>query len=162
MPAIYVAAGSNIDPMRNLRTAINAIKRRVGDIQISRAYRNAAVGFEGPDFINLVIGFEAELTLTEVMSILQAVEGLCGRPRNAPKFEPRAMDLDVLLFGDMICATHAITLPRPDLIKRAYMLGPLAELAPQRVHPTLRRTIEDLWQGFDQSAHPLTVVELEV
>ncbi len=160
MPDVYVAAGSNIEPKQNLRTAINALKRRLGDVQVSRAYRNKAVGFEGPEFVNLVIGFKADLTLTEVLSVLQAVEGLCGRARKAPKFEPRTMDLDLLIYGDMVCATHAITLPRPDLVKRAYMLGPLAELAPNLVHPTLHKTIGELWQEFDQSAHPLTLVEL--
>lgn len=157
---VYVSAGSNIEPKQNLRTAINALKRRLGDVQLSRAYRNKAAGFEGPEFINLVIGFKAELTLTEVLSVLQAIENLCGRPRKAPKFEPRTLDLDLLLYGDMVCATHAITLPRPDLIKRAYMLGPLAEIAPDVVHPTLHKTIGQLWSEFDQSAHPLTLVDL--
>jgi 2-amino-4-hydroxy-6-hydroxymethyldihydropteridine diphosphokinase len=160
MPDVYVAAGSNIHPELNLRSAISALKRRIGDLRVSTAYRNKPVGFEGPDFINLVIGFETELTLTEVLSILQAVEGLCGRPRKAPKFEPRSMDLDLLLYGDMVCATHAITLPRPDLIKRSYMLGPLAELAPNLEHPTLKQTIGELWQNFDQAAHPMTKVTL--
>lgn len=160
MPDVYVAAGSNIQPEMNLRSALAALKRRVGDLRLSRAYRNRAAGFEGPDFINLIIGFETELTLTEVMSVLQAVEGLCGRARKAPKFEPRTMDLDLLLYGDMVCATHAVTLPRPDLIKRAYMLGPLAELAPDLVHPTLKQTMAELWKGFDQAAHPLQVVEI--
>lgn len=160
MPDVYVAAGSNIQPQLNLRSALSALKRRVGEIRVSKAYRNKAVGFDGPDFINLVIGFETELTLTEVLSVLQAVEGLCGRARKAPKFEPRTMDLDLLLYGDMVCATHAITLPRPDLIKRAYMLGPLAELAPALVHPTLKQTMTDLWKGFDQAAHPMQVVDL--
>jgi 2-amino-4-hydroxy-6-hydroxymethyldihydropteridine diphosphokinase len=160
MPDVYVAAGSNIDPLRNLRSALNALKRRVGDMRVSRAYQNKAVGFDGPEFVNLVVGFETELTLTEVMSVLQAVESLCGRARKAPKFEPRTMDLDLLIYGDMVCATHAITLPRPDLIKRAYMLGPLAELAPKLIHPTLKQTIGELWKGFDQAAHPMTVVEL--
>jgi 2-amino-4-hydroxy-6-hydroxymethyldihydropteridine diphosphokinase len=160
MPDVYVAAGSNIQPQLNLRSALSALKRRVGDIRVSKAYCNKAVGFDGPDFINLVIAFETELTLTEVLSVLQAVESLCGRPRKAPKFEPRSMDLDLLLYGEMVCATHAITLPRPDLIKRAYMLGPLAELAPQLVHPTLKQTMGDLWKGFDQAAHPMQVVDL--
>jgi 2-amino-4-hydroxy-6-hydroxymethyldihydropteridine diphosphokinase len=160
MPDVYVAAGSNIEPKQNLRTAINALKRRLGEVQVSRAYRNKAVGFEGPEFINLVIGFKADLTLTEVLAVLQAVEGLCGRARKAPKFEPRTMDLDLLIYGDMVCATHAITLPRPHLVKRAYMLGPLAELAPGLVHPTLHKTIGELWQEFDQAAHPMTVVDL--
>lgn len=160
MPDVYVAVGSNIQPELNIRSALSALKRRVGEVRISRAYRNQAAGFEGPDFINLVIGFETELTLTEVMSVLQAVEGLCGRPRKAPKFEPRSMDLDLLLYGDMVCATHAITLPRPDLIKRAYMLGPLAELAPNLVHPTLKQSMADLWKGFDQATHPMQAVAL--
>lgn len=160
MPDVYVAAGSNIQPQQNLRSALSALKRRVGDLRVSKAYRNKAVGFEGPDFINLVIAFETELTLTEVLSVLQAVEGLCGRQRKAPKFEPRTMDLDLLMYGDMVCATHAITLPRPDLIKRAYMLGPLAELAPDLVHPTLKQTMADLWKGFDQQAHAMQVIEL--
>ena len=160
MPDVYVAAGSNIQPELNLLSAISALKRRLGDLRVSHAYRNKATGFEGPDFINLVIGFETELTLTEVLSVLQAVEGLCGRPRKAPKFEPRSMDLDLLLYGDMVCATHAITLPRPDLIKRAYMLRPLAELAPNLVHPTLKQTMADLWKGFDQTAHPMQPVSL--
>ncbi len=160
MPDVYVAAGSNIQPELNLRSALSALKRRVGDVRVSRAYRNKAVGFDGPDFINLVIGFETELTLTEVLSVLQAVEGLCGRPRKAPKFEPRSMDLDLLLYGDMVCATHAITLPRPDLIKRAYMLGPLAELAPTLVHPTLKQSMADLWKGFDQGSHAMQPVEI--
>ena len=160
MPEVYVAAGSNIQPELNLRSALSALKRRVGEIRVSKAYRNQAVGFDGPAFINLVIGFETELTLTEVLSVLQAVEGLCGRPRKAPKFEPRSMDLDLLLYGDMVCATHAITLPRPDLVKRAYMLGPLAELVPNLVHPTLKQTIGELWQSFDRASHPMTPVEI--
>jgi len=160
MPDVYVAAGSNVQPEANLPSALSALKRRVGDMRLSRVYKNKPVGFEGPDFINLVLGFETELTLTEVLSVLQAVEGLCGRPRRAPKFEPRTLDLDLLLYGDMVCNTHAITLPRPDLATRAYMLGPLAELAPDRMHPTLQKTIGQMWAEFDKTAHPMTEVRL--
>lgn len=160
MPEVFVAVGSNLDPVLNIRTALSALKRRVGPMQISKAYRNAPQGFEGPDFINLVVGFETELTLSEVLSVLQAVEGLCGRHRKAPKFEPRTMDLDLLLYGDTLCATHVVTLPRPDLIKRAYMLGPLAEIAPNLVHPTLKQSIAQLWKGFDQGSHAMVPVEI--
>lgn len=160
MPDVYVAVGSNIDPQANLKMALTALKRRIGPFTTSRAYRNASQGFEGPEFINLVIGFETELTLTEVLSVLQAVEALCGRPRKAPRFAPRTLDLDLLLYGDMVCATPAVTLPRPDLVKRAYMLGPLAEIAPGRMHPTLKQSIGDLWKEFAQTDHKLEPVEL--
>jgi 2-amino-4-hydroxy-6-hydroxymethyldihydropteridine diphosphokinase len=65
------------------------------------------------------------------------------------------MDLDVLLYGQLVCDQPGIRLPRPDLLKRAYMLGPLAALAPQLLHPTEQRTIAELWQQFDREAHPL-------
>jgi 2-amino-4-hydroxy-6-hydroxymethyldihydropteridine diphosphokinase len=65
------------------------------------------------------------------------------------------MDLDILLYDDLICDEPQLKLPRPDLLKRAYMLGPLADLAPQLRHPTAGATIGELWQRFDQAAHPL-------
>ena len=65
------------------------------------------------------------------------------------------MDLDVLLYGDLVLEEPGLKLPRPDLVKRAYMLGPLAELAPEVMHPTAGLTVGELWRRFDQDAHPL-------
>ncbi|MGH8305602.1 MAG: 2-amino-4-hydroxy-6-hydroxymethyldihydropteridine diphosphokinase, partial [Steroidobacteraceae bacterium] len=78
-----------------------------------------------------------------------------GRGRAAPRWAPRSMDLDVLLYGELVCDEPGLKLPRPDLLRRAYMLGPLAELAPQVRHPTAHLTIGELWQRFDRDAHPL-------
>ena len=116
------------------------------------------MGFAGDDFINLVAGFETALPVHEVLARLHAIESRCGRPRQAPRWAPRAMDLDVLLYGDLVCDEPTLKLPRPDLLKRAYVLGPLAQLAPAVVHPTTRATIAELWSRFDQSAHPLEQV----
>jgi len=160
VPAVYVAAGSNVAPEENLARAIAELERQFPGTRFSRAYRNRAVGFSGDDFINLVAGFDTELPLSEVLTRLHAIETLCGRPRGAPRWAPRSMDLDVLLYGDLVCTEAAVKLPRPDLLKRAYMLGPLAELAPEVRHPTERLTIGELWQRFDQGAHPLEPVPL--
>ena len=70
------------------------------------------------------------------------------------------MDLDVLLYGDVVATTVAYQLPRPDLVKRAYMLGPMAEIAPEVTHPTLGLTMGELWQRFDRDAHPLQQIDL--
>ncbi|MGH8326260.1 MAG: 2-amino-4-hydroxy-6-hydroxymethyldihydropteridine diphosphokinase, partial [Steroidobacteraceae bacterium] len=94
----------------------------------------------------------------EVLARLQAIEALCGRARDAPRWAPRSMDLDVLLYGDLVCQQPHLKLPRPDLLKRAYMLGPLAALAPELVHPTEKQTIGELWQRFDRTAHALLKV----
>ena len=156
--AVFVGAGSNVAPERNLARAVRELAREFPGARFSPWYRNRAVGFAGEDFINLVAGFETDAPLRTVLTRLHAIERLCGRERDAPRWAPRSMDLDVLLYGDRVCDEPGLKLPRPDLLKRAYMLGPLAALAPEVVHPTEGLTIGELWQRFDRSAHPLEPV----
>jgi 2-amino-4-hydroxy-6-hydroxymethyldihydropteridine diphosphokinase len=155
VPEVYVAAGSNVAPEENLARAVRELKVAFPGVRFSPWYKNPAVGFKGEDFINLVAGFSTALPLSEVLSKLHAIETVCGRPRAAPRWAPRSMDLDVLLYGDLVCDEPRVKLPRPDLLKRAYMLGPLAALAPEVMHPTEHVTIGQLWQRFDRAAHPL-------
>ena len=159
---VFVAAGSNVEPEKNLARACAEIAHTWPDAHFSRAYRNVAVGFEGPDFINLVIGFSAAQPLHSVIEKLRGIETNCGRPRYAPKWASRTMDLDVLLFGDLVEKTTDYTLPRPDLLKRPYMLGPLAEIAADVVHPTERRTNGELWAAFDRDGHQMTPVRVDL
>jgi 2-amino-4-hydroxy-6-hydroxymethyldihydropteridine diphosphokinase len=159
MSHVYVAIGSNVRPEENVVKAADELQRRFPDARFSSWYRNQAVGFTGDDFINGVVGFTTDLPLTAVIEQLRAVEEICGRPRNAPRWAPRAMDLDVLLFDDLV-RTEPTRLPRPDLLKRPYMLGPLAEIAPRVLHPTAGLTIGELWAQFDQGAHTMTRVDL--
>jgi len=157
---IHVAAGSNIQPRKYLLRALQALDDSFAPLTISPAYRNRAVGFEGADFINLVVGFHSEKSLEAVRSRLQEIEALCDRRRTASKWAPRTMDLDILLYGDQASCAPGLVLPRPDLLCRAYMLKPLADIAPNLVHPTTHKTIRELWDAFDASAHPLQEVSL--
>ncbi len=159
MPDVYVALGSNIEPEKHLKLASRELRRQFPDSRFSAWYRNAAVGFQGADFINSVAVFATDLPLAELIQRLHAIEELCGRPREAPRWAPRSMDIDVLLYGSLICQQVRLQLPRPDLLKRAYMLGPLAELAPQVLHPSTGLTIADHWQRFDREAHPMQRIE---
>jgi 2-amino-4-hydroxy-6-hydroxymethyldihydropteridine diphosphokinase len=138
---IYIAAGSNIEPEERMRRAARELRRRFADIQFSPCYRNRAFGFEGPDFINAVAGLDSTLEPLELIAELEAVEQLCGRSREDPKWAPRAMDLDLLLYGGMIRATERYRVPRPDLLRRIYMLQPLADLAPDLIHPESGQSI---------------------
>ena len=162
MTRVFVAAGSNVDVERNLRLASHELVKTFGKVEFSPAYQNVAAGFEGDDFINFVAAFDTELPVRAVVAELQRIEGLCGRERDAPKWAPRSMDLDILLFGDRVCDEPGLVLPRPDLLRRAYMLGPMADIGGEVIHPLEQRTISDLWQHFDRDAHPLTRIELSL
>lgn len=160
MTRVYVAAGSNVEAERNLKRALTELERHFGALTVSRAYRNTAFGFEGPDFINLAVGFDTDLELSAVIAQLRAIEELCGRERDAPKWASRPMDLDILLYGDLIVEEVSLKLPRPCLLKQAYMLGPVAEIAGSVRHPTAGKTLAELWASFDRGAHPLIPVEI--
>jgi len=118
-----------------MRRAAHELRQRFAGIRYSSCYRNRAYGFEGPDFINAVAGLDTDLEPEALIAQLEQVEALCGRSREDAKWAPRAMDLDLLLYGELIRSTVRYRVPRPDLLRRIYMLQPLAELAPDLIHP---------------------------
>jgi 2-amino-4-hydroxy-6-hydroxymethyldihydropteridine diphosphokinase len=158
----YVSGGSNLRADSNLRRAAKEILRLHPRARFSRCYENVAVGFDGPPFINFVVELPVQCTAQQLKSELERIERLCGRPAQAPKWAPRAMDLDIVLFGDSVQDEPGLRLPRPDLLRWAFMLGPLAELAPELIHPLERESIASLWQRFDRDTHPLTPVALDL
>ena len=160
LPEVFVAAGSNVEPVVHLRRALGILGSHYPGLRRSRAWRNAAVGFEGEDFVNLVVAFETDEPVHAVIARLHGTEAACGRARDAPRWAPRSMDLDVLLYGDQVSHEPGLTLPRPDLVRRAYMLGPITELAPELRHPTLGLTMRELWEHFDRDAHPMQEIDL--
>jgi 2-amino-4-hydroxy-6-hydroxymethyldihydropteridine diphosphokinase len=160
MAEVYVAAGSNVEPEQHLARALDEIEQAFGELAISPAYRNRAVGFEGADFINLVVGFKTAESLAQVKQTLERIEALCGRPRGAAKWAPRTMDLDILMYDQVVSEAPGLVLPRPDLLRRSFMLKPLADLAPQLRHPTQHRTIGELWADFPSADHPLVAVTI--
>jgi len=162
MVQAFVAIGSNLDPAERMLQAARAIKQRFRDARFSRCYRNPAFGFQGPDFYNAVAGFTTTLPVDGLLPALREIEVQCGRARADPKWEPRKMDLDLLLYGDVVSAGPGYALPRRDLLRRVYMLGPLAELAPDRLYPPSGPTIGELWRRFPQSEHVLTPLELDL
>lgn len=160
MTDIYVAAGSNIDPANHLRMAVAALRRAYPSLRVSPAYRNKAVGFTGEDFINLVVGFSTDDPVARVREQLQAIETSCGRPPLAPKWAARSMDLDILLFGQLISTEPGLVIPRPDLVRRPYMLKPMADIAPDVVHPQQRKSMRELWESFDSAGHEMLAIDI--
>jgi 2-amino-4-hydroxy-6-hydroxymethyldihydropteridine diphosphokinase len=161
VPQVFVAAGSNVAPCEHMALATREIERAFPDVRFSPWYQNRAAGFKGSDFINLVAAFTTQLPVEALLVVLREIEAVCGRPQDAPRWAPRSMDLDVLLYGDLVCERPNLVLPRPDLLVRSYMLGPLADVAPDLVHPSAGVTIGELWRRFDQASHPLERVTFD-
>ncbi len=160
MATVYVSLGSNVDAEKNLRLAVDELRRRFGRVCLSGVYRNKAVGFEGDDFLNLVATFESDLAPPAIQDQIEAIHDRAGRERSGEKFAARTLDIDLLLHGDAIVDEPPVRVPRPDVLEYAFVLGPLAELAPSLVHPVTGRTIRDHWQDFDREEHPLTPVDM--
>jgi 2-amino-4-hydroxy-6-hydroxymethyldihydropteridine diphosphokinase len=158
----YVSGGSNVDAERSVPQAARELKSRYPGARFSRCYRNASIGFDGPDFTNFVVELPVVGGPSALRETLQRIEKHCGRPDAAPRWAPRAMDLDILLFGDQVIDVQGMKVPRPDLTRWAFMLGPLAELAPGLVHPSLHLSVGELWGKFDQQAHALVPVALDL
>ncbi|MDJ0759406.1 MAG: 2-amino-4-hydroxy-6-hydroxymethyldihydropteridine diphosphokinase [Woeseiaceae bacterium] len=161
MTTIYLGLGSNVDPQRNLRFGLDELRRRFGELVISPTYQSAAVGFDGDDFLNLVVSTESDADPETLRDELEDIHRLAGRQRNEERFSSRTLDIDLLLAGDLVTDGPPIRLPRTDVLEYAYVLRPLADIAPDVRHPETGRTFLEHWQGFDQDSQPLTEVALD-
>jgi 2-amino-4-hydroxy-6-hydroxymethyldihydropteridine diphosphokinase len=154
MTRAWLSLGSNLEPERNLPAAIAELRARFGDILVSPAYRFPAVGFDGPDFVNLAVGIDTDLEPQALNDWLHALEDRHGRRRDVPRFSSRTLDVDIVLYGDGVMkGAGNLEIPRRELLQ-SFVLQPLAQIAPYTCHPILRRTLASLWS--DQStAGPL-------
>ena len=159
MTAVFVGVGSNVEPERRVREAVHGLREYFGDLQISPIYRNPAVGFQGDDFLNLAVAFDSQESPTRVHAALNAIERRCGRIRGGPRFAPRTLDLDLLLYGDLV-ADSPVRLPRPEILRYAYVLKPLTDLAPERGHPLTGRSFAEHWREFSGRKQGLVTVAL--
>ena len=144
---VYVGVGSNIEREKNIRSGLAALARRYGALTLSPVYQARAIGFTGDDFFNLVAAFDTGKTVTELENDLCQIEFEHGRRRGEDRFSARTLDLDLLLYGDLVSEQHRV--PRADITKYAFVLKPLFDLAPDLVHPQTGRRIAAIWQAFD-------------
>lgn len=159
MPVMaWVSIGSNVEPARHIRMAVTRLREHFGPLRLSSVYRNRAEGFEGADFLNLVAGFATRETPQGIVDELEKLHVAAGRVRGGERFAPRTLDLDLLLYGDQVIASPQV--PRRDITEYSFVLGPLAEVAPELRHPLSGETIAGLWQRFDKARHPLHRVPL--
>ena len=157
MSRVYISIGSNIDRYRHVASALDALADWFGELSVSPVYESESVGFEGSDFLNLVVGIDAELSPGELSRRFKQLEAENGRRAGAPKFSPRTLDLDILTYDDRVGTVDGIELPRAEILKNAFVLRPLADLAPDTLHPACGKTYGELWQDYrrDQKLWPV-------
>lgn len=152
MAWVWLSIGSNIDRERHIRAGIADLRAQFGELVLSTVYETPSEGFDGDPFYNLVAGFETDLPPEQLHVALRAIENAHGRERTGPKFSARTLDIDLLTYGEEVTERGGKTLPRDEILKYAFVLGPLAEVAPDERHPQDGRRYAELWRDFDASA----------
>ena len=160
MPRVYVSIGSNVDKDLRIRQGVQELSAHYAPLTLSTVYASRAIGFEGDDFYNLVAGFDTQDTLEQVNAVMADIEQRSGRVRNGVRFGPRTLDLDILLYGDVVQHDGTHSLPRTEIEEYACVLCPLAEIAPQERHPETGITYRDMWRRFSDATQPLVPVDL--
>ena len=143
MARVYLSLGSNVEPQRHLTAALDELRARFGALAVSPAYRTKSVGFDGADFVNLAVGLDTDLSPQELNAWLHALEDRQGRRRDVPRFSDRTLDLDIVFYDRLVTeGPGPLQIPRDEL-KHAFVLRPIADIAPQFVHPVTGRTMAD-------------------
>jgi len=161
MPRVFVGIGSNIDRERSIRAGVAELREQYRELQLSSVYESDAVGFDGDAFYNLVAAFDTEENIEQVVTNLAQIEDRHGRVRHGERFAARTLDLDLLLYGAEIIATDNYHVPRDEIPRYAFVLWPLAEIAPEGVHPEIGESYAAMWEKFDKRNQALRPIPFE-
>ncbi len=165
MTRVYAGLGSNVDKEKNIPVGLNTLASYFSPLAISTVYESEALGFRGDNFYNLVVGFDTDLSALEVIRLFKSIESSSGRlpsiQNASSKTISHTLDIDLLLFGDLIQHNDQIDVPRNDIKQYSFVICPLAEIAGGFKHPETGLSLADIWQSFDKDRHQLKPVTLK-
>jgi 2-amino-4-hydroxy-6-hydroxymethyldihydropteridine diphosphokinase len=151
----YLSLGSNENAELHLQRAATELRHRFGEVVFSSVYRTAAIGFDGPGFLNAAAVIKTELDVVALDKWLHALEDQHGRRRDVPRFSSRCLDIDIIFFDDLIFKGEKnLQIPRPEL-KHAFVLKPLRDIAPDYCDPVTQKTLNDIWQAHADFEKPM-------
>lgn len=161
MAWVTLGLGSNVDPFIHLASCLDALLLNFNDLSLSSVFESEAVGFEGDNFLNMVVGINTDLSLAGLSVLLKTIEDKHGRDRQQPRFSGRTLDIDILTYDDLAGKFDGITLPRGEITENAFVLWPLSQVGGKRRHPVLKKTFAELWADYDKSRQHLWPVDFQ-
>ena len=162
MARVYLSLGANLEPRRHLAAAVEALRQRFGQITVSPAYRSQSVGFDGADFVNMAVGLDTDLSPETLNDWLHALEDRHGRRRDVPRYSDRTLDIDIVFYDALVIdGPGHLQIPRNEL-QHAFVLRPIADIAPTFRHPVSGLSMAELWAAFPAQDEPLQVESLAV
>jgi 2-amino-4-hydroxy-6-hydroxymethyldihydropteridine diphosphokinase len=161
MTVAYIGIGSNVDRNANIRSGLKALAQLGSPMVVSTVYESKAFGFDGDNFYNLAVAIDTAIDAPTLNTILHGIEQQHGRARDVPRFSSRTLDLDLLLYGDLVRHDAVLDVPRSDIVSCAFVLRPLADIAGPLQHPESGIRIDALWAAFDRTDQQTWPVELE-
>ncbi|WP_059018191.1 2-amino-4-hydroxy-6-hydroxymethyldihydropteridine diphosphokinase [Vibrio coralliirubri] len=162
MATVYVSIGSNINREHHITESLKALNSCFSPLHISNFYDCEPVGFEGDNFLNLVVGFECDLSIAELAKVLHQIELENDRKRETKEYASRTMDIDILLYGNEVGTIDGVELPRGEITEYAFVLRPLVDVAAQERHPTLDISFQHLWNNFDQLSQKTELIPFKI
>lgn len=161
MSTAWLGLGSNVNAQTHIRAAIDELHKQFETVELSPAYASTAVGFVGDDFINLVARVETGMSPLGLRQYLRDLEDRYGRKRDVPKFSDRSLDIDILLYDDLVVLSPVLEIPRAEITKYAHVLKPLADLEPDLIHPTERRCMAEIWKTSGLHDDSLRLLDIQ-
>ncbi|NIN61161.1 MAG: 2-amino-4-hydroxy-6-hydroxymethyldihydropteridine diphosphokinase [Gammaproteobacteria bacterium] len=162
MTQVYVGIGSNINREESIRGGLEALSKKFGELTLSDIYESEAYGFDGDNFYNLVAGFQTDLPVNGLNAALKGIEIDLGREQHGKKFLPRTLDIDLLLYGNLVQHDKNVDVPREDIEQYAFVLKPLADIAGDFRHPETNKTFAEMWSAFDKQDQAIWPASMSV
>lgn len=161
MPLLALSLGSNQQADEHIRGALDALQVAFGDMRISSVFESKAVGFDGNNFLNMVVAVDTGLSLAEVNARIKSLEDEHGRIRGGARFSPRTLDIDILTYGDCVGDYEGVILPRPEITENAYVLWPMSQVCGSCRDPHTGLSYAALWHQYDKTRQVLWPIDFD-
>ena len=159
---IFVGIGSNIDREKNIKSCVSILKDVYGDMMISPVYETESMGFDGPNFYNLLSCFETNQSVYELKNTLNEIENDHGRHFNETKFSSRTLDIDILYYDDLVLSDDKIQIPRKEICEYDFVLKPLVDLVPDFIHPTHKISHKDMMNNIKIKKQIISTINMDL